>query len=125
MGIIGKRFQDVGLLDLLVESGIAGSAVVRSAMQGRQYNRAVCFHRIVAEALERLCWQQFVTATDISSDQVSEVCRVLENLQTCITGDNLRSVTTCGSLQVSEVCRVLENLQTCITGDNLRSVTTC
>ena len=51
LSTIGKRFQDAGLRDLCVESGV---------MEGRTNNRAVGVHKIVYEAMMRLAWKGFL-----------------------------------------------------------------
>ena len=56
MGVIGKRFADAGLRDLMVEAQIVSDGSVGSVMNGKQYNRAIRSHKIVAEALNRLLW---------------------------------------------------------------------
>ena len=60
LSIIGKRFQDAGLRDLCVESGILAEGSVTGVMEGRKYNRAIRVHKLVYEALMRLAWQQFL-----------------------------------------------------------------
>ena len=39
--IIGKRFQDAGLKDLCIESGVIAEGSVAGIMEGCKYNRAV------------------------------------------------------------------------------------
>ena len=60
LSIIGKRFQDAGLRDLLVDSGVIAEGSVAGALDGRRYNRGVRLHKIMYEALMRLAWQRFV-----------------------------------------------------------------
>ena len=43
MSIIGKRFQDTGLKDLAVESGVIAEGSVEGVLEGKRYNRAVRF----------------------------------------------------------------------------------
>ena len=91
LAIIGKRFRDAGLYDILVESGVAGSAVASAALDGKQYNRAVRFHKLVAEGLERLRWQEFIqAASDGHPEQPFHLLQsTLQDLQLCISGSNL------------------------------------
>ena len=56
LSIIGKRFQDVGLRDLCIESGIIAEGSVSSVLDGKMYNRGVRVHKYVYEALLRLVW---------------------------------------------------------------------
>ena len=57
LSIIGKRFQDAGLRDLCVESGVIAEGFVAGVLEGRRYNRGVRLHKIMYEALMRLAWQ--------------------------------------------------------------------
>lgn len=61
LSILGKRFQDAGLRDLCLESGIIAEGSVAAVMDGRHYNRAVRIHKYVYEALMRLAWRCFLT----------------------------------------------------------------
>ncbi|KAK3747382.1 hypothetical protein QZH41_002637 [Actinostola sp. cb2023] len=78
MSIIGKRFQDAGLRDICIESGILAERSVSSVIEGKMYNRAVRIHKYIYEALMRLIWQQFIPwLTANHADKVREL-RVLE-----------------------------------------------
>ena len=57
--VIAKRFQDAGLRDLCIESGVIAEGSVAGVLEGRRYNRAVRLHKLVYEALMRLVWQGF------------------------------------------------------------------
>ena len=59
LAVIGKRFADAGLRDIVVESGVAGPSSVLSTMSGKHYNRGVRTHQIVVEAFFRLLWKKF------------------------------------------------------------------
>jgi hypothetical protein len=60
LSIIGKRFQDAGLWDLCVESGVIAEGSMAGVVDGRRYNRAVRLHKLVYEALFRLAWKGFL-----------------------------------------------------------------
>ena len=60
LSIIGKRFQDAGLRDLCVESGVIAEGSVTGVMDGRKYNHAIRLHKLVYEALMRLAWKGFL-----------------------------------------------------------------
>ncbi|KAL8580645.1 hypothetical protein ACOMHN_043461 [Nucella lapillus] len=53
----GKRFQDAGLGDLCVESGILAGGSVAGVFEGKAYKRGVRVHKCVLEALLRMIWQ--------------------------------------------------------------------
>ncbi|VDI28190.1 Hypothetical predicted protein [Mytilus galloprovincialis] len=57
--VIGKRFGDAGLGDLLLESGVIGSGSLTGVFEGKHYNRALRLLKIVFEAFERLRWEAF------------------------------------------------------------------
>ena len=59
IAVIGKRFGAAGLKDLLVESGLVGTASAESILKGKQYNRAVRYLKVVYEALQRLKVEAF------------------------------------------------------------------
>ena len=59
LSVIGKRFQDAGLLDLIIESGVIAEGSVPGVLEGRTYNRAIRFHKLMFEALNRLSWTEF------------------------------------------------------------------
>ena len=57
--IFGKRCQDAGLRDIFIESGVIAEGSVSGVLDGRRYNRAVRFHKLMYEALQRLAWKGF------------------------------------------------------------------
>ena len=59
LAIIGKRFKDAGLRDIVVESGIIAEGSIDRVMEGRKYNRGVRLHKLIYEALLRLMWKGF------------------------------------------------------------------
>ena len=59
LSIIGKRFQDAGLRDLCVESGVIAEGSVAGVLDGHRYNRGIRLHKLMYGALMRLVWQGF------------------------------------------------------------------
>ncbi|MES9879525.1 MAG: hypothetical protein ABW185_01435 [Sedimenticola sp.] len=59
LAIIGKRFANSGLDDLLHESNIYGANTVSNILKGKMYNRCIRAHKLVREAMERLHWRAF------------------------------------------------------------------
>ncbi len=59
LSVIGKRYGDAGLADILTESGVLAAGSVAGVIQGKHYNRAVRMHKLTFEALERLRWSEF------------------------------------------------------------------
>ena len=59
LGIIGARFADAVLEDLLIESEVIAQGSITGVFEGKHYNRTVISHKIVMEALWRLQWKSF------------------------------------------------------------------
>ena len=49
LSVIGKRFQDGGLRDVMIKSGVISEGSVFGV---RTYNRAIRFHKLMYEALK-------------------------------------------------------------------------
>lgn len=60
MSILGCRFQDAGLRDLCIESGLIAEGSINRVMDGKMYNRAIRVHKSIYEALMRLAWTEFI-----------------------------------------------------------------
>ena len=59
LAVLGQRFCDSGLADILVESGTIATGSVASVLNGHHYNRAVRAHKIIYESMLRLKWNAF------------------------------------------------------------------
>ena len=59
LSIIGKRFRDAGLRELAIESGVIAEGSVTATFEGRNYNRAIRFHKLAYEAFMRVAWEGF------------------------------------------------------------------
>ena len=54
MAVIGKRYEDSGLEDLLIESGLYGSNTVKRIVEGKVYSKGIRAMKQVTEALSRV-----------------------------------------------------------------------
>ena len=54
LAIIGVRFKDAGLVDLCIESDVFAEGSVNGVLEGKKYNRAIRFQKLLYEALLRL-----------------------------------------------------------------------
>ena len=61
LAVLGKRFKDAGLSDILVESGTVAVGSIASVMDGNHYNRDMQSHKLMYEALQRLCLSEFLS----------------------------------------------------------------
>ena len=62
MAVIGKHFRNVGLMPLMIESGVLASGSAPAVLNRKKYNRAIKLHKLMMEALQRLHWQEFLTS---------------------------------------------------------------
>ena len=79
--VIGKRFADAGLVDILIESGVVAFGSMNGVLEGRHYNRAIRAHRIVLEALFRLEWKAFERWLHLKGSHEYALAGVEEQLQ--------------------------------------------
>lgn len=64
LSVIGKRFQDAGLKDVCIESGVIAEGSVTGVLDGKKYNRSIRFHKLMFEALNRVAWKGFLPWTE-------------------------------------------------------------
>ncbi|KAJ8030514.1 hypothetical protein HOLleu_26961 [Holothuria leucospilota] len=76
MGIIGKRFSDAGLRDILIESGVVAQGSINSVLSGHHYNRAVHSYKLMFEAMEKLRFTVFLD--NLTEEQVERYSCVLQ-----------------------------------------------
>ena len=79
ISIIVKRFQDAGLGDLCIESGVVAEGSVSALMEGRSYNRAVRFHKLSYEAFRCVAWAAFLPW--VESHHPQDAARINKALQ--------------------------------------------
>ena len=60
LSVIGKRFDDSGLADILLEAGTVAQGSLPGVMKGRHYNRSVRVIKVMSEALRRKLLSTFI-----------------------------------------------------------------
>ncbi|KAK3746851.1 hypothetical protein QZH41_000040 [Actinostola sp. cb2023] len=60
LSVVGKKYLNSGLDDLLIESGVYAAGSTSALLKGKSYNRGVRAHKLTMEALFRLMWRSFV-----------------------------------------------------------------
>ncbi|KAK3746863.1 hypothetical protein QZH41_000037 [Actinostola sp. cb2023] len=77
LAVIGKKYEESGIEDVLIESGLYGSNSTMALLKGKSYNRGVRAHKLLMEALLRLQWEAFcswVTEEErANSDQLNAI----------------------------------------------------
>ena len=74
MSMIGKRFNDAGLQDILIESDVVAQGSIIGVMTGHQYNRSILIHKLMYEELQRLRFRRFLESL---SDEVTNSVKTL------------------------------------------------
>ena len=59
LSLLGKKYANSGLENLLIESGVYAAGTTSVLMLGKSYNRGIRAHKLSMEALFRLLWQAF------------------------------------------------------------------
>ena len=60
LGVLGKRFGDAGLKDILIESQVVAEGSIHGALSGHHYNRAIHSLKVVHEAFKQLIFEAFL-----------------------------------------------------------------
>ena len=75
-GVLGKVISGSGFEDVIFQSGLCSSGSLRGVVSGSHYNRCWTVHSHLAETLERLLFERFLTTID-------EIPKVLEERPPC------------------------------------------
>lgn len=65
MSVLGKRFQECGIQDVLVSSGVVAEGSVHGVLFGTFYNRSIRCYKLLAEAFSRLQWKEFLDSLQL------------------------------------------------------------
>ena len=58
--MIGKKMNESGLADVLLEAGVMSVGSVNGVMSGKNYSRAINCHKVMAKSLERLLLDRYL-----------------------------------------------------------------
>ncbi|KXJ20012.1 hypothetical protein AC249_AIPGENE15286 [Exaiptasia diaphana] len=83
LALIGKKYADSGLEDILVESGVYAAGTTTSLLQGKSYNRGIRAHKLVMEALFRMLWKAFVAWLSSQTKSQFPSSEMSSKLQQC------------------------------------------
>ena len=78
LGTIGKRFQDSGLEDILIEADIVAPGSINGILNGHHYNRSIRANKMMYEVLVRLRWKAFLEVS--SADECDSVLDLAKEL---------------------------------------------
>ena len=87
IALMGKKYLDSGLDDLLIESGVYAAGTTAALMKGKSYNRGVRAYKLVSEAMFRLMWSAFLewyaSADDVSLNEEERVLQSVMAFMPC------------------------------------------
>lgn len=66
IGGLGKLVKGCGVEEVVLEAGICAEGSIGKVMSGKHYNRARRVFTTVLEALEHLCWEDFIKTNKLS-----------------------------------------------------------
>jgi len=101
LSLLGKKFSDSGLDDLLIESGVYAAGSTAALLKGKCYNRGIRAHKLCLEVFFRLMWNAFLVWYE-SQDR-----KIPEELVLCKIADCIRAVDS-GKENACDIFRKLE-----------------
>ena len=72
LAVIGKMYDNSGLEDLLVESGVYAYGKASQLCKGKQFNMGISAHRLVSGAFFRLQWSEFLSWMSKSNHELRQ-----------------------------------------------------
>lgn len=100
LGILGKRFGDAGLQDILIESEVVAPGSINGVISGHHYNRSMRAHKLMYESLQRARFRSFLDS--LTPQERDECMHVISEIK-----DSFPDRTTdvlCGNEKFGELC---------------------
>ena len=72
--ILGLRFKDAGLLDIVLETSLVAEGSMTKVFGGKNYKRAVRVCKIIYESLMRIMWFEFQKWVSIDQAEMLKIC---------------------------------------------------
>ena len=117
LSLIGKKYTNSGLDDLLIESGVYAAGTTSALMKGKSYNRGIRGHKLAMEALFRLLWKSFQQWNSQRQAEEEHVIKkhVLDKITECRVSVQNKSVVLENveelALNMQEVVEMLERFK--------------
>ena len=83
LSLLGKKFADSGLEDLLIESGVYAAGSTSALMKGKSYNRGIRAHKLCLEVFFCLMWDAFLLWYESQDTKIAEE-PVLRKITECV-----------------------------------------
>ena len=78
LSTIGKRFQDSGFEDILIEADIVAPGSIKGILSGHHYNGSIRANKMMYEERVRLRWKAFLEAS--SADECDSALDLAKEL---------------------------------------------
>jgi len=72
LSLLGQKFGDSGLDDLLIDSGVCAAGSTSALMKGKSCNRGIRAHKLCLEVFFRLRWNAFVVWYESQDKKIPE-----------------------------------------------------
>ena len=83
LSLLGKKFGDFGLDDLLIQSGVYAAGSTSALMKGKSYNRGIRVHKLCLKVFLRLMWNAFLVWCESQDKEIPEE-PVLSKIADCV-----------------------------------------
>lgn len=100
LGILGKRFGDAGLQDILIESEVVAPGSINGVISGHHYNRSMRAHKLLYESLQHI---RFITFLDPLPPEERDECMDIINEIKCAFPDRTMDV-LCANEKFDKMC---------------------
>ena len=75
LAVIGKRFADAGLWDVMIEAQAIAEGSMNGLISDQHYNRSIWCHKLLYESVHRLRFHKFLDL--LSDDEESRIIAVM------------------------------------------------
>ncbi|XP_033106462.1 uncharacterized protein LOC117108533 [Anneissia japonica] len=90
LGVIGRRFKDAGLHDLLIEAEIIAPGSINGVLNGHHYNRSIRAHKLLFEALQRVRLIMFLES--LPATEAHKYAKLIVNVKELYTSESFNEM---------------------------------
>ena len=87
MAVIGKRFSDAGLRDVVVEAQVIAEGSMNGFISGHHYNRSIWCHKLLSESLHRIRFQRFLDS--LCDEEATRILGVINDTHSSFLSGSL------------------------------------
>ena len=79
LSLLGKKYADSGLDDLLIESGVSAAGSTSTLMKGKPYSRGIRAHKLCLEVFIRLTWNAFLAWYESQEKRIQKRTSIMQD----------------------------------------------